>query len=327
MKAFVYERYGPPEVLQPREIAKPTPKDNEVLIKIVATTVTSGDWRVRSLNIPRGFKLISRVMFGWNKPRQPILGMELSGKVEAVGTKVSRFKPGDSVFAFSDTAMGCYAEYVCLPETGAVCLKPENLSYEEAAALSFGGTTAMDFFDRGNLTQGDAVLINGASGGVGTAAIQLAKHAGARITAVCSEANADLVRELGADRVIDYHRENILSSGNKYDLIMDTAGTIPLAHASRLLTKNGRYLMVLGGLPDMLSIPWLSLTTGKKVVAGPAKVRPEQLQQLAELAKAGNYKPVIDRVYPFDQMVEAHRHVDAGHKKGNVVVSLRDTAL
>ncbi len=327
MKAFVYERYGPPEVLQPREIAKPTPKDNEVLIKIVATTVTSGDWRVRSLNIPRGFKLISRVMFGWNKPRQPILGMELSGKVEAVGTKVSRFKPGDSVFAFSDTAMGCYAEYVCLPETGAVCLKPENLSYEEAAALSFGGTTAMDFFDRGNLTQGDAVLINGASGGVGTAAIQLAKHAGARITAVCSEANTDLVRELGADRVIDYHRENILSSGNKYDLIMDTAGTILLAHASRLLTKNGRYLMVLGGLPEMLSIPWFSLTTGKKVVAGPAKVRPEQLQQLAELAKAGNYKPVIDRVYPFDQMVEAHRHVDTGHKKGNVVVSLRDTAL
>jgi NADPH:quinone reductase-like Zn-dependent oxidoreductase len=197
MKAIVYEKYGPPEVLQLKEVEKPTPENNEVLIRTRATTVTSGDWRVRSLNVPVGFGLITRLVFGVSRPRQPILGTELSGVVESVGKDVKNFKVGDQVFAFSDAAMGCYAEYKCMPQDGAIALKPSNLIYDEAAALSFGGTTALDFLRRGKLQSGEKVLINGASGGVGTAAVQLAKHFGADVTAVCSSSNAELVRSLG----------------------------------------------------------------------------------------------------------------------------------
>lgn len=322
MKAVVYERYGPPEVLQLQEVDEPTPKDNEVLIKTHATTVTSGDWRVRSLNVPAGFGLMTRLVFGVSRPKQPILGTELAGVIESVGNDVKKFKVGDQVFAFSDTAMGCHAEYKCMPEDGAVALKPPNLTFEEAAALSFGGTTALDFFRRGRLQNGERVLVNGASGAVGTAAVQLAKHFGADVTGVCSTANLELVRSLGASHVVDYTQEDFTQNGETYDVIVDTAGSAPFSRSKASLKEGGRLLMVLGGLPDMLQIPWVSMTSSKKVIAGPAAGRAQDLRFLAGLAETGEFKPVIDRRYPFEQIAEAHRYVDTGRKKGNVVITL-----
>ena len=322
MKAIVYERYGPPEVLELREVAKPTPKDNEVLIKTYATTVTTGDWRVRSLNVPVGFGLIGRLVLGVSRPRQPILGTELAGEIELVGKDVKKFKTGDQVFAFSGASMGCHAEYKCMPEDGAVALKPANLTYDEAAAISFGGTTALNFFRRGKLQSGEKVLVNGASGGVGTAAVQLARHFGANVTGVCSTANVELVRSLGANHVIDYTKEDFTRNGETYDVIVDIAGTAPFSRSKGSLKEGGRLLLVLGGLPDMLQIPWISLTSNKRVIAGPAVERAEDLRFLAKLAEAGEFKPVIGRRYPFEQIVEGHRYVDTGHKKGNVVITL-----
>jgi len=323
MKAVVYERYGPPEVLQVREVPKPTPKDNEVLIKTHATTVTAGDWRLRSLDMPFGFGLIGRLVVGVTRPRQPILGTELAGEVESVGKLVSKFKVGDQVFAFTGVRMGCYAEYKCLPEDGPVALKPANLTYGEAAALSSGGTTALDFFRRGKVQRGEKVLVNGASGGVGTAAVQLAKHLGALVTGVCSTANVELVRSLGASRVIDYTKEDFTEQGETYDVIVDTAGTARFSRSKRSLSESGRLLIVLGGLPDVLQAPWVAMTSRRKVIAGPAAWRPDDLRLLAELAGAGAFKPVIDRRYQFEQIVEAHRYVDTGRKRGNVVITLR----
>lgn len=320
MKAVVYERYGPPEVLQFKEVERPSPKDNEVLIEIHATTVTSADWRVRSLNVPAGFGLIMRLVFGVSKPRQPILGSELAGIVESVGKDVRNFKIGDEVFAFSDASMGCHAEYKCMPQDGAVALKPPSLSYDEAAALSFGGTTALDFFRRGKLQRGESVLVNGASGAVGTAAVQIARHFGADVTGVCSTANMELVKSLGARRVIDYTTEDFTQNAETYDVIVDTAGTAPFSRSRASLKDGGRLLMVLGGLPDMLQVPWVSMTSSKKVIAGPATGRAEDLRFLAGLAEMGEFKPVIDRRYPFEQIAEAHRYVDTGRKKGNVVI-------
>lgn len=322
MKAIVYERYGPPEVLQLKEVEKPTPKDNEVLIKTHATTVTSGDWRVRSLNVPAGFGLIMRLVFGVSRPKQPILGTELAGVIESVGKDVRKFKVGDHVFAFSDAAMGCHAEYKCMPQDGAIALKPANLTFDETAAISFGGTTALSFLRRGKLQRGESVLVNGASGGVGTAVVQLAKHFGADVTGVCSTANVELVRSLGASRVIDYTKEDFTQNGETYDVIVDTVGTAPFSRSKASLKEGGRLLMVLGGLPDMLQIPWVSMTSSKKIIAGPATGRAEDLRFLAELAEAGEFKPVIDRRYPFEQIAEAHRYVDTGRKRGNVIITL-----
>ena len=305
-----------------KEVEKPTPKDNEVLIKTHATTVTSGDWRVRSLSVPVGFGLISRLVFGISRPRQPILGTELAGEIESVGKDVNKFKVGDQVFAFSGASMGCHAEYKCMPEDGAVALKPPNLTYDEAAAISFGGTTALDFLRRGKLQTAEKILINGASGGVGTAAVQLARHFGADVTGVCSTANVELVRSLGATHVVDYTKEDFTRNGETYDVIVDTAGTAPFSRSKASLKEGGRLLMVLGGLPDMLQIPWVSMTSNKKVIAGPAAERADDLRFLAELAQAGEFKPVIDRRYPFEQIAEAHSYVDTGHKKGNVIITL-----
>jgi NADPH:quinone reductase-like Zn-dependent oxidoreductase len=322
MKASVYETYGSPDVLQWRELEKPNPKDDEVLIKTHAATVTSADWRVRSLDAPVGFGLLMRLVLGVSKPRQPILGSELAGVVEAVGKGVTKFKVGDAVFAFSDAAMGCHAEYKCMPQNGALAHTPANLSFEEAAALSFGGTTALDFFRRGKLQRGDKVLVNGASGAVGTAAVQLGHHFGAEVTGVCSTTNLELVRSLGASHVIDYTQEDFTRNGRTYDLIVDTAGTAPFSRSKTSLKDGGRLLMVLGGLPDMLLIPWVAMTSNKKVIAGPAAGRAEDLRLLAELAQAGAFKPVIDRRYPFGQIAEAHRYVDTGRKRGNVVLTM-----
>jgi NADPH:quinone reductase-like Zn-dependent oxidoreductase len=322
MKAVVYTKYGAPDVLQIIEVPTPTPKDNEVLVKIHATTVTSADWRVRSLTMPVGFGLMSRLVFGIRKPRQPILGTELAGEVESIGKDVSKFKVGDRVFAFSGASMGCHAEYRCLPEDGLLALKPDNLSYEEAAALCFGGTTALDFFRRGNLQSGDKVLINGASGCVGTALVQLAKHFGADVTGVCSGANIDLVKSLGADRAIDYTKEDFTANGETYDIIADPVGTAPFSRVKNSLKSGGRLLPILAGLPDMLSAPLVSMTGNKKVIAGPASERVEDLRLLAKLAAEGAFKPFIDRSYPFDRIAEAHSYVDTGRKRGNVVITL-----
>lgn len=322
MKAWVATAYGGPDVLQLREVPTPVPAADEVLIRVHATTVTSGDWRVRSLDLPAGFGPFARLMFGAVRPRQPILGTELAGVVAAVGGAVTRFRVGDEVFAFSDARMGCHAEYKVMPEGGAVAPRPAGLTFEEAAALAFGGTTALHFFRRAGLRRGERVLVNGASGAVGTAAVQLARHSGAHVTGVCSTANLELVRALGADRAVDYTREDALGEGAAYDVIMDTAGTMPFSRCEGALAEGGRLLVVLGSLPEMLRIPWVSVTTDKQVFAGPASGGAEAVQHLAGLAEAGHFTPVIDRCYPFEAMPEAHRYVDTGRKRGNVVVTL-----
>lgn len=267
-----------------------------------------------------------RLVFGISRPKQSIQGSELAGVIETIGKDVSNFKIGDPVFAFSDAAMGCHAEYKCMVEDGALVLKPSNLTFAEAAALSFGGTTALDFLRRGKLQSGESVLVNGASGAVGTAAVQLAKYFGAIVTGVCSTANVELVRSLGAAHVIDYTQENFTRNGETYDVIVDTVGTAPFSRSKASLKVGGRLLMVLAGLLDMLQALWVSMTSGKKVIAGPVTVRVEDLHFLAGLAESGEFKPVIDRCYPFEQMVEAHRHVDSGRKKGNVVITLEQVA-
>jgi NADPH:quinone reductase-like Zn-dependent oxidoreductase len=322
MKAILYSRYGSPDVLELKEIPKPTPNEHEVLIRVHATTVTSGDWRARTLNVPTGFGFMSRLFFGISKPRQPILGTELAGHIESVGKAVSKFKVGDQVFAFAGASMGCHAEYKCMPEDGALALMPANLSYEEAAAISFGGTTALSFFRRAKIQNGDLVLINGASGGVGTAAVQLAKHFGAHVTGVCSTDNLELVKSIGADKVIDYTREDFARNGETYDIIVDTAGTAPFSRSKGSLKERGRLLPVLGSLPDLLQAPWVSMTTSKRVIVGPAIGRAEDLRVLAGLAESGEFKPVVDRRYPLEQIAEAHRYVDTGRKRGNVVITL-----
>jgi NADPH:quinone reductase-like Zn-dependent oxidoreductase len=323
VKAIVYTRYGPPGVLRLEEMDKPMPKVDEVLIKVRATTVTAGDCRVRSLDVPAGFGLISRLVLGVFGPRQPILGTELAGEIEATGKDVTRFRVGDQIFASSGAGMGCYAEHKIMREDAAIVPKPANLSFEDAAAIPFGGATALAFFRRGNIRSGDKVLINGASGGVGTAAVQLAKHFGADVTGVCSTSNLDLVRSIGADSVIDYTREDFTEKDQTYDIILDTVGTVPFSRAKNSLKRGGRLLQVLAGLPDMLQIPWVRITSSKKVIAGTFAVRAEDLRLLAGLAEAGELRPVIDRRYPFEQMAEAHSYVDRGHKKGNVVVTLQ----
>ena len=323
MKAVVYEKYGPPDVLELREIEKPTPADNEVLIRTYSTTVTAGDCRVRSLHMPVGFGLIARVILGVSRPRQPILGSELAGKIESVGKDVKKFKVGDEVFAFTGASLGCHVEYKCMPEDGAVALKPANLSFDEASALASSGTTALDFFRRGRIQSGEKVVVVGASGGVGTSAVQLAKHFGAEVTGVCSTRNMELVRSLGANHVVDYTKEDFTTNGKAYDVIMDTAGTAPFSRSKGSLKERGRLLLVLGGLPDLLGVPWVWMTSSKKVIAGPATGRPEDLRFLAKLAEAGELKSVIDRRYPFDQMREAHRYVDTGRKKGNVIIDMK----
>lgn len=324
MKAAIYTRYGGPEVLELRELPMPTPKANEILVQVRATTVTSADWRVRSLSTPRGFGPFVRLAFGFTGPRQPILGSELAGDVVAVGNQVSNFKPGDAVFTFTGARLGCHVEYKCLAADSAVALKPDNLSYEQAAALSFGGATMLDFFRRSNLQAGERVLVNGASGAVGTAAVQLAKHMGAHVTGVCSKGNAELVLCLGAERVIDYETQDFAQLGESYDVIVDTVGTAPYTRSAPVLAPGGRLLLVLATLPEMLKAPWHSLTSGKRVVAGPAAERVEYIHRLRELALAGNFVPVIDRVYSIDQIREAHAYVDQGHKRGNVVVRVND---
>jgi NADPH:quinone reductase-like Zn-dependent oxidoreductase len=322
MKAYVCRGYGGPEVVELADVEKPVPKDNEVLIKILATTVTSGDWRIRSLKMPKGFGPIARLALGFKRPRQPILGTELAGIVEAVGKDVTKFRPGDEVLGFPGAKQGCHAQYTVLAEDGPLALKPPNLSFEEAASLCFGGTTALHFLRKANIKAGDQVLVIGASGGVGTAMVQLATHFGAEVTGVTSSANLDLVTSLGANRVIDYTREDFTARGETYDIIVDTVRATSLARCKGALKENGRLLAVAGGLPDLLASLWTPLAGSRRVIAGPAEERPDDVRLLADLAAAGTYRPVIDRRYAFSQMREAHAHVDTGRKRGSVVVSV-----
>jgi NADPH:quinone reductase-like Zn-dependent oxidoreductase len=272
--------------------------------------------------MPPGFGPFGRLAFGLTKPRQPILGTELSGVVAAVGAGVTTWKVGDEVIAFPDVKFGSHAEYRTMPADGLVVRKPANLSFEQAAALSFGGMTMLGFYRRGALKAGERVLVNGASGAVGSAAVQLARALGAEVTGVCSTANVELVRSLGAQHVIDYSREDLAASGKTYDVIVDTAGNANYGRAKGLLGKGGRLLVILGGFADLVLSPVAGMRRGHKIIAGPSIARLEELRRLAELAGAGEYTPVIDQVFPLEQIVDAHRRVETGRKRGSVVVTM-----
>ena len=302
MKAIAATQYGGPEVLQLNDVEKPTPKDNEILIKVHATTVTMGDFRMRSFTVPPVFRLPARLTLGFTKPKQPVYGMELAGDVETIGKSVTRFKVGDQVFASTLTeSFGAYAQYKSYPEEGMVAIKPANISYEEAAALPIGATTALRLLRKGNIKRGQNVLIYGASGSVGTYAVQLAKYFDAEVTGVCSTANLELVKSLGADHVIDYTKDDFSSITERYDLIFDTVAKFPKFQYSKVLAANGRFESI------------ARLTT---------KENKEVLVSIKELVEAGAVRVVIDRRYLLEDMVEAHRYVDAGHKKGNIVITV-----
>lgn len=309
MRAVICTKYGPPEVLQIKEVEKSSPKPNEVLIKIFATTVHIGDTKIRRFEPGLGpikdffFKPIMRLIVGFTGPRKKILGMELSGEIEAVGKDVTLFKAGDPVFASTEFRFGTYAQYCCIPENGILAIKPANMAHEEAAPVSNGGITALIHLRKANIRKGQKVLIYGASGSVGTYAIQIAKYFGAEVTAVCSTSNLELVKSLGAEKVIDYTKQDFTQSGETYDVIYDAVGKIEFRKRKKSLSKSGHYLNVMA-------------------MSGNIKLKVEDLYALKELCETGKLKTVIDRIYPLEEIVEAHRYVDKGHKKGNVVIKV-----
>ncbi|TFG62675.1 MAG: NAD(P)-dependent alcohol dehydrogenase [Spirochaetales bacterium] len=327
MKAIVYENYGPPEVLQLKEVEKPVPKDNEVLIKIHATTVSAGDVNARDFTfVPPGLGFLARLMLGFRKPKINILGGVLSGEIEEAGKDVKHFKKGDQVFGIDGDGLGAYAEYKCMPEGRALAIKPDNMTYEEAAAVPFGGLTALYFLkDKGNIHSGQKVLVRGASGSVGSFAVQFAKYFGAEVTGVCSTANVEIVKSLGAGKVIDYTKEDFTRSGETYDIILDTVvGRTSFSACRNSLKKNGLYLAVAGGLKELIQMPWTSVFGSRKVIfgGGSACEKKENMLFIKELIEAGKLTAVIDRRYPMEQIVEAHRHVEKGHKKGITAITV-----
>lgn len=319
MKAVAWTRYGPPaNALKLVEADKPSPKKNELLIKVSATTVTSGDARLRGSIAPAGFRLLMRLAFGLFRPRRRIPGMNFSGEVEAVGEQVSAFKVGDRVYGSSGMQMGAHAEYLCLSESAAIIKPPAGIDHQEAAASVFGGMTAIHFVkEKAGLGAGQRILINGASGSVGVASVQLAKHLGAEMTAVCSSANVELLSRLGADRVIDYTREAIEDRDGGFDFVLDTVGNLPLARCKDLLNETGRLIAINTGLLPSLSSVW-----NRRLICGVAEESKASLEILNTLLESGHFKPVIDRVHTLDQIVDAHERVDTGHKVGSVVISV-----
>lgn len=311
MKAVIATQYGAPEVLKINDIKKPDPKDNEVLVKVMATSVTSGDVRIRSLEVPKGFKTLTKIMFGFSKPK--VIGLDFAGIVEKVGNQVTEFKVGDKVFG---SRFGANAEYICIKEKAAISLMPENLSFEESASLPFGFSAAIYFLKkRAKVSEDQKVLIYGASGSVGIASVQLAKYLKAEVTGVCSSKNIELAKSMGAHKLIDYTKTDFRNSEEKYDLVFDTIGKSTFDDCKHLLSKNGKYAQAVASLPD-----YLKYMFNKSSIVGTASDKKENLIFIKTLAEAKQIKPVIDKVYKLDQIVEAHRYVEGGHKVGNIVI-------
>ncbi|GAB6438592.1 NAD(P)-dependent alcohol dehydrogenase [Bacillus luti] len=323
MKAIVYTKYGPPDVLQLKEVEKPSPKENEILVKIKATTVTAGDIRSRSFTVPSSVWIPARITLGFKHPKKQILGMEFSGEVESVGKNVTRFKVGDPVFAATQTNFGSYAEYICLPEDGPVCVKPSNITYEEAAALPIGARTALFFLRKANIQNGQNVLIYGASGSVGSYAVQLSKYFGATVTGVCSSSNLEWVKSLGADKAIDYTASDFSTIDGAYDVIFEAVNKSAFSDCMKLLKADGTYINIVEPLPSAQML-WTKLTSRKKLILSQnAPETSEALNFLKELVENGKIKVVIDRQYNFAEIIEAHIYVEKGHKKGNVVINVK----
>jgi NADPH2:quinone reductase len=325
MKAIVYTQYGLPDVLQPKEVEKPVPRDDEVLIKIHATTSTLPDCLMRS-----GKSLLGRMITGFKKPRDKyrILGLELAGEVEAVGRDVKRFKEGDQVYGFTGFSPGAYAEYKCMSETGSLAVKPSNMIYEEAAAIVDGATTALFFLkDKAHIKSGEKVLINGASGSMGTAAVQLAKYFGAEVTGVCSSSNIELVKSLGADEVIDYTKEDFTENGKAYDIIFDVVSRSSFSRCKNSLKQKGRYIVTKRGLVPVVQTFWTRIVGNKRVIFTWSINKIEALFFLRELIEAGKFKAVIDRCYPLEKVAEAHQFVEAGNKRGSVVITVGHSSV
>lgn len=320
MQAWVANAYGGSNVLSLETMPLPKPGVKELLVRVQATTVSSADRRIRAMDFPAGMRSIGRIMFGWNKPRRPVLGVEVTGIVVAIGSRTSRFKPGDAVIATCGMRMGAHAEYIALPECGAVVPRPDEMPIETAAALGFGGMTSRDFLRRANLQNRESVLVIGASGTVGSALIQLAVAAGARVTAVCSAANLDTAQKLGATETIDYKACDLSRSSTKYDIVADTVGSLSFVRALPILASGGRYLAINGSVSDMFARP----RNGRRCIAGPAAEKAEDLKALISLWSTGSYHPLIDSVHGFDAIRQAHDRVDTGRKVGSVVVRLSD---
>jgi NADPH:quinone reductase-like Zn-dependent oxidoreductase len=322
MKAAVYGRYGPPEVVQIEEVEKPVPKDNQVLVRIHATTVSAADWRMRSA-VPFIVRFITGL---WRPKKIQILGMEFAGEVESAGKAVNRFGEGDQVFGSTGFNFGAHAEYACLAEDALLAIKPVNMTFEEAAAVAFGGLSALHFLKKVSIQAGQRILIYGASGSVGTFAVQLAKHFSAHVTGVCSNSNLELVKSLGADEVVDYTRQDFSTAGRVYDIVFDAVGKSGFSRSLKSLKRGGPYVRVGGSgrvlsiIADILLERWISITRAAKVISGVARGDAGDLAFLKRLIEAGKLKTVIDRRYPLGAIAEAHRYVEAGHKKGHVVI-------
>ena len=325
MKAVVFKRYGKPEVLQIAETEKPIPKSNEVLVRIHATSVTAEDPKMRGFNHPPLLKLPVGLMFGFKKPNNPVLGIEFSGTIETLGDKVKNYKPGDHVFGYTGLSFGAYAEYKCMSEHDLMHFKPENLSFEESACMVNGPLSALVYLKKkGKIKKGDNVLIYGASGSVGTAAVQLAKYFEANVTGVCSTKNMKLVKSIGADFVIDYTVQDFTRSDEKYDLIFDTVGKTSMEKCKNLLKPKGKYLLTEFGFSHILAAIFTSLFKSRKVIVASSNFywKKDDLAFLKEIAEKGNFKPVIDMVFPLEKIVDAHKYVELGHKVGNVAISV-----
>lgn len=322
MKAAIVDRYGPPEVVRVGEVPMPEPKENEVLIQVYAASVSSGDWRLRSGSFPDGMGFLAKMAMGFSGPRNKVLGNDLCGVVVKTGAQVRRFAVGDRVIAQGGAGGGGHAEYKVMAEDGTLALAPANLGFEQAGAMGFGGGTALHFLGKANLRAGEKLLINGASGSVGTAMVQIGKHMGAEVTAVCSGANAELVRGLGADHVADYTKVDFASGAERYDVIADVVGTSPYHDAKAVLKRGGRFLIILGDAMALLGFVRPDKVLEHQVIGGVAAESSEALAELTRLAEAGVFAPVIDATFPLARVVDAHRRVDSGRKRGNVVLTM-----